>query len=442
MRFALAILISLSLIVLLSNFILGSLSGRSENDAKKKVLWADVKDFISSATTENIAAVIEQASSSSNNNQEVYSAIILALDTPGGSLDATLNIIASMQKSPIPIITYVYPQGKSAWSAGTIILLAGDYAAMAPVTTIGSAQPVLGNQPVNDTKIINAVKEKLVSVSELHGRNATQATRFITHNDNLTPEKALDRNIIETIAENPQDLLMKAHNATTQKGIKVLDVLDAEIVKHEPSIRVMLVDFLSNPLIATTFLIIGFFALIFGFTSPGFGVEIAGAILIILSLVGQGFDINWAAFALLAIGAGLIGYELYSPSFGALGIGGIAVIVIGIGLMITQPVSPLLIKEEHLGNLAMLSSIIILPFAVLVGFITYKVWQSKTKKQVAFVLQSNEGTTLDVISNKKYGFVLVGGEYWKAKSNKSDIKRGEKIRVVDKQGSFLIVESI
>jgi membrane-bound serine protease (ClpP class) len=446
MRFV-SILISLSLIILISNLILGSLAGQSGNDVKKKVLWVDVKDFISSATSENIAAAIEQASSSSsssNNVQGEYSAIILALDTPGGSLDATLDILESMQKSPIPIITYVYPPGKSAWSAGTIILLAGDYAAMAPVTTIGSAQPVLGNQPLNDTKIVNAVKEKVVSVSELHGRNVTQATRFITHNDNLTPEKALDRNIIDTIAENPGNLLNKAHNTTviTQKGVRVLDVLDGEIVKHEPSFRVMLVDFLSNPLIATTFLTIGIFALIFGFTSPGLGVEIGGAILIILSLVGQGFDINWAAFALLAIGAGLIGYEIYSPSFGALGIGGIAVIAIGTGLMITQPVSPLLIKEEHIRNLAMLSSLIILPFGILIGFVTYKVWQSKKKKKVEFVLQSNEGTTLDAISNKKYGFVLVGGEYWRAKSNRSDIKKGEKIRVVDKQGPFLIVESV
>jgi membrane-bound serine protease (ClpP class) len=446
MRFV-SILISLLLIILISNLILGSLAGQSGNDVKKKVLWVDVKDFISSATSENIAAAIEQASSSSsssNNVQGEYSAIILGLDTPGGSLDATLDILESMQKSPIPIITYVYPPGKSAWSAGTIILLAGDYAAMAPVTTIGSAQPVLGNQPLNDTKIVNAVKEKVVSVSELHGRNVTQATRFITHNDNLTPEKALDRNIIDTIAENPGNLLNKAHNTTviTQKGVRVLDVLDGEIVKHEPSFRVMLVDFLSNPLIATTFLTIGIFALIFGFTSPGFGVEIGGAILIILSLVGQGFDINWAAFALLAIGAGLIGYEIYSPSFGALGIGGIAVIAIGTGLMITQPVSPLLIKEEHIRNLAMLSSLIILPFGILIGFVTYKVWQSKKKKKVEFVLQSNEGTTLDAISNKKYGFVLVGGEYWRAKSNRSDIKKGEKIRVVDKQGPFLIVESV
>jgi membrane-bound serine protease (ClpP class) len=104
--------------------------------------------------------------------------------------------------------------------------------------------------------------------------------------------------------------------------------------------------------------------------------------------------------------------------------------------------SPLLIKEEHIRNLAMLSSLIILPFGILIGFVTYKVWQSKKKKKVEFVLQSNEGTTLDAISNKKYGFVLVGGEYWRAKSNRSDIKKGEKIRVVDKQGPFLIVESV
>jgi membrane-bound serine protease (ClpP class) len=450
-RFVLSfILIALSLI-LLFNLSIGSLSGQSENDVKKKVLWVDVKDFISSATSENIATAIEQASSSSSsfsttttNDQDYYSAIILALDTPGGSLDATLSILESMQKSPIPIITYVYPEGKSAWSAGTIILIAGDYAAMAPVTTIGSAQPVLGNQPVNDTKTINAVKEKVVSLSELHGRNTTQAARFITHNDNLTPEKALDRNIIETIAENPQDLLNKAHNATitTKKGVKVLDISDAEIVKHEPTLRVILVDFLSNPLISTTFMTIGFFALIYGFTSPGFGVEIAAAILIILSLVGQGFNINWAAFALLAIGIGLFGYELYSPSFGAIGIGGIVVIVIGTSLMITQPVQHLLIKEEHLGNLAVLSSIIILPFGAFFGVITYKVWQTKKKKKIEFVLQSNEGTALDTISDKKDGFVLVGGEYWKAKSIKSDIKKGEKVRVIEKQGHFLIVESI
>jgi membrane-bound serine protease (ClpP class) len=319
--------------------------------------------------------------------------------------------------------------------------MASDYAAMAPVTTIGSAQPVLGTQPVNDTKIINALVEKVVSLAELHGRNATQAARFITHNDNLTPEKALDRNVIDIIADNPRDLLEKAHGASvaTLKGEKMLDTLGADIVKHEQSIRVMLIGVLANPLLSTVMLTIGFFALVYGLTSPGFGGEIAGAILIILGLMGQGFDVNWAAVALLAIGVGLLAYELYSPGFGAMGIGGVIVLTVGTALMITQPVQPLLVPGEQLGNMAALSTVIIAPFAAFLGFITYKVWQAKSMKRVEFVLQSNEGKALDAISSGKDGFVLVGGEYWKARST-TNIVQGEKIRVVEKQGDLLVVE--
>ena len=402
----------------------------------KKVLWVEVKDFISSATSDDIAAAVEASA-------QGYSAIVLALDTPGGSLAATLEIIESIQQSDVPVIGYVYPQGRSAWSAGTIILIATDYAVMAPVTTIGSAQPVLGTQPINDTKIINALVEKVVSLAELHGRNATQAARFITHNDNLTPEKALDRNIIETIAENPLDLLEKAHDApvTTLKGPKVLDTQDAEIVKHQQSIRVLVMSILAEPLLSTILLTIGFFALVYGLTSPGFGGEISGAVLLILGLIGQGFDVNWVAFGLLAVGVGLVAYELYSPGFGAMGIGGIIVLSLGTALMITQPVQPLLVPEEQLGNLATLSTIIIAPFGAFLGFITYKVWQSKMKKKVEFVYLNKEGRTLDPISSEKGGFVLVGGEYWKARS-KSNIKEGEKVKIIEKQGDSLIVEPL
>jgi membrane-bound serine protease (ClpP class) len=285
----------------------------------------DVKDFISSGTAEDISAAILSTSPSagtSSSSSPTFSAVILALDTPGGSLDATFDIIDAIQQSPVPVIGYVYPQGKSAWSAGTIILLATDYAAMASVTTIGSAQPIQGTEPVNDTKVINAVAEKAVSLAELHERNVTQAARFITHNDNLTPEKAMERNVIEAVVASPQELLTTADgvNVTTLNGQKVLHTADAEIIRHESSLRTQLVNFLSNPLIATTLMTIGFFAVIYGLMSPGLGVEIAGGVFIILGLLGQGLDINWGAFALLALGIGLVAYELYSPGFGAIGI--------------------------------------------------------------------------------------------------------------------------
>ena len=422
--------------------------GDTTND-NRAILWVDVKDFISSGTAEDISTALQStspAAGSSSSSSSPFSAVILALDTPGGSLDATLDMIEAIQQSPVPVIGYVYPQGRSAWSAGTIILLATDYAAMAPVTTIGSAQPVQGTELVNDTKVINAVAEKAVSLAELHERNVTQAARFVTHNDNLTPEKALERNVIETLAASPEELLAKADGVTvtTLNGQKVLHTAGAEIIRYEPSLRTQLVNFLSNPLIATTLMTLGFFTLIYGIMSPGFGVEIAGGVFIILGLLGQGLDINWGAFALLALGIGLIAYELYSPGFGAIGIGGIAVVAIGTVFMITQPVQPLLVTEEHLGNLATLSIITIAPFAGLMALMTYKVWKVKKRKPKQFVIQSEEGVALDSISPNRIGFVIVGGEYWKAKSSRGDeeINKGDKIKVVGKESDLLIVEHL
>jgi membrane-bound serine protease (ClpP class) len=416
------------------------------NDSRT-ILWVDVKDFISSGTAEDISTALQSTSPAAvSSSHTPFSAVILALDTPGGSLDATFDIIDSIQQSPVPVIGYVYPQGKSAWSAGTIILLATDYAAMAPVTTIGSAQPVQGTEPVNDTKVINAVAEKAVSLAELHERNVTQAARFITHNDNLTPERAIERNVIEAVAANPQELLAIADgaNVTTLNGQKILQTAKAEIITHESSLRTQLVNFLSNPLIATTLMTIGFFALIYGIMSPGFGVEIAGAVFIILGLLGQGLNINWGAFALLALGIGLVAYELYIPGFGAIGIGGIVVVAIGTVFMITQPVRPLLVTEEHIGNLATLSIITIAPFAGLMALITYKAWKVKKRKPKQFVLQSEEGVALDSISANRIGFVIVGGEYWRAKSSVGDeeINKGDKIKVVGKESDLLIVEHL
>jgi len=418
----------------------------NDNDSRT-ILWVDVKDFISSGTAEDISTALQSTSPAAGSSSHTpFSAVILALDTPGGSLDATFDIIDSIQQSPVPVIGYVYPQGKSAWSAGTIILLATDYAAMAPVTTIGSAQPVQGTEPVNDTKVINAVAEKAVSLAELHERNVTQAARFVTHNDNLTPEKAMERNVIEAVAANPQELLAVADGAAviTLNGQKVLHTADAEIIRYESGLRTQLVNFLSNPLIATTLMTIGFFALIYGIMSPGFGVEIAGAVFIILGLLGQGLDINWGAFALLALGIGLVAYELYSPGFGAIGIGGIVVVAIGTVFMITQPVRPLLVTEEHVGNLATLSIITIVPFAGLMALITYKVWKVKKRKPQQFVLQSEEGVALDSISTNRIGFVIVGGEYWRAKISRGEdeINKGDKIKVVGKESDMLIVEHL
>jgi membrane-bound serine protease (ClpP class) len=163
-----------------------------------------------------------------------------------------------------------------------------------------------------------------------------------------------------------------------------------------------------------------------------------------LGLLGQGLDINWGAFTLLAIGIGLVAYELYSPGFGAIGIGGIAVVAIGTAFMITQPVQPQLVTEQHLRNLATISFITIAPFAGLMALIIYKVWKVKKRKPQQFVSMSQEGVALDSISRSRTGFVIVGGEYWKAKSSRDgeEINKGDKVKVVGKEASMLVVEHL
>ncbi len=425
MRFALIVLFLFAVSIPLA-------AAQSED---RKVLWVELSEPITAASAENVEAAVQEASGGS------YDAVLISLDTFGGSADSTFKIIDSIQSSGVPVIGYVYPAGKHALSAGTIILMASDYAAMAPYSTIGSSQPVIGAEPTNETKFVNAIVEKLVTLAELHGRNSTQVARFVTDNDNLTPEKALGNHVIEVIAESPEDLLAKAHGAKvrTLKGEVVLDTLDAQLVKFEPSLRVSLLRVLSDPIVSTTFLSIGTLALILGLTSPGFGAEVLGAALLILGLIGQGFDVNWAALALMAIGAGLLVFELHVHGFGIIGVGGVIVLAAGMALLVAQPLTPMLVPTSRTAEIITTLSLLLIPFAGLFGFLMYKAFKATKIKKVFEKYPTGKGRAVDDISPDKEGYVMIGGEYWKAKSS-VHIKAGSTVKAVGDKSGVLSVE--
>lgn len=403
--------------------------------ASKSVLWVEVKDYIGPSTVEMVDAAVQLAS------ELRPAAILLTLDTFGGAVDSMFKIIETLQGSEVPTIGFVYPAGRQALSAGTYILMASDFAAMAPFTTIGSAQPVSGTTPVTDEKVINAFVEKLVALAVLHQRNVSQAARFITHNDNLLPDQALSRGVIEAIAETPQDLLRRADGVKVQtlRGVRVLDVADANVVKYEPSIRVLLLKILTDPLVSSLFISIGFLALILGLTSPGWGAEVAGTILLLLGLVGQGFNVNLAALILMALGAGMIVYEVYSPGLGAAGVAGIVSLGIGISLMVTQPPTPLLVSAEYVNAFIRIVGVSVTAAGVFFGILVYKVAKVTRKKRVLQPYPTGEGRAVDELGPGKEGFVVVGGEYWHARSAVS-VAAGERIRVVRGEGRVLVVE--
>ncbi len=409
----------------------------SQAQTEKKVLWVELNEPITAASAENVAAAVKEASTGK------YNAILISLDTFGGSADSTFKIIDSMQSSTIPVIGYVYPAGKHALSAGTIILMASDYAAMAPFSTIGSSQPVIGTEPTKESKFINAIVEKLVALAELHGRNSTQVARFVTDNDNLTPEKALRYHVIEAIAESPEDLLAKINGAKvrTLKGEMVLDTLNAHLVKYEPSVRVQLLRILSDPVVSTMFLSIGILAIILGLSARGFGAEILGAVLLILGLIGQGFNVNWAALALMGIGAALIIFEFHVHGFGIIGVGGVITLAVGMGLLVAQPVTPMLVPMSRTTEIIITLSLLLTPFVGLFGFLMFKAYRATRMKRVLSKYPTGKGRAVDDISPDREGYVVIGGEYWKAKSS-TQIKAGSAVKAVKGESGILSVEPI
>ncbi len=405
------------------------------------VIVVNINGEISYGVSELVKEAIEEA-------EEVNGIVVLVLDTPGGLLDATIEIITSIRNSEVPVIGYVYPPGKGAWSAGTLILLATHIAAMAPGTLIGSLQPVYYNPatgevvPTNESKIINLVLEYTTVLAKDRGRNVTAARAFVIENLNLAAEKALKYHVIEFIASSLQDLLEKinGYKVRLDNGREVLINTDNPIIEHySGSIRVRLVAFLSDPVINGLLGTLGVLVLIFSILSGNY-VAIPLAIgLVLLSLLGAGYNANYISLALMLIGALALGVEVVTPGFGVLGFSGILLIALGIALMpFYKP--GWIISPEYQKMLFWTGISTGLVLGSIMGFILYKVIQAKRKPPTLKLdLLGVEGKAIDPLGPGKIGFVLVMGEYWRAKSDE-EIKPGERVIVVGKEGTILIVK--
>lgn len=402
---------------------------------RPRVLWVEVNGFIGPAMADHVIEAIS--------NSRGYSAVLITLDTFGGEGQSMFRIIEEgIQLSRVPVIGFVYPPGRKALSAGTYLLMASDLAAMAPFTQIGSAQPVQGGQPITEPKIINPLIEKMRNMAKLHRRNETQAERFITHNDNLSPEEALRLGVIELIASNPEELLEKSHGMkvnTLMKGEVVLNTKDAILEKYDMSLRNKFVQLVSDPLVSALLLSFGSLILILGLLSPGFGAEVLGGIMIVLGLIGQGLSPNAAAVILLLMGAGLIAYELYSPGFGFAGIAGVISLGGALLMLVTFPFAPILIAPEAITEMARLVVGLTAIASGFFGFLIYKATQVIRRKKGYEYGPSGKGRAVDDIGPGKVGYIITGGEYWKATSN-VDIKKDSYVRIVGKKEGILVVE--
>jgi membrane-bound serine protease (ClpP class) len=420
-------------------FLTVACSGSCSSNVVKTV---KLEGAITASSAELIAEAVEASEA------EGAKALIILLNTPGGQFDATVKIIEAMESSRVPVVSFVYPQGAKAWSAGTFILLSSHIAAMAPHTIIGSCQPVSysplgGSQPIEDPKIVNAVSKFLVEKAGMHGRNETAARLFVEENLNLNAEEALKFKIVELLPNDLNELLrlMDGMKVKTAAGVVELETEDALVSQHFASVRVQLLTAISDPILASVLFLIGLYAVIFGLVSPGHGAEVIGATALIIGLIGLGLNVNLGSALLILLGAVLMIVEAYTPGFGVIGGTGLVCILIGSLLLIPFESARWMISYEWYAYFITIIIAITAILGVFTSFMVYKILRVRVKKPVIGEFIGEKVEAVDEITPDKIGFVRYKGEYWRARST-STVKRGDAAVIIGKDGAILIVKPL
>ncbi len=266
--------------------------------------------------------------------------IVVELDTPGGRLDSTRDMVATILESRSPVAVYVSPSGAQAASAGTFITAAANFAVMAPATNIGAASPISGSgEDLPETlarKVNEDTRAFIRAISEQRNRNAEALEDTVTYARAYSSSEALEIGIIDLIATDLDDLLAQVHGRTAQTpvGPVVVNTEGRPVREIKQSLLERFLAILADPNIAFTLMSLGTLALIAEFYTSFFGPGIAGIIMLALAFVSFGvLPVNWVGVALILISMPLFYLEMEVAGLGAFGIGGLASFVIGAFLL-------------------------------------------------------------------------------------------------------------
>lgn len=376
--------------------------------------------------------------------------IILRIDTPGGLVTSTRGIIKTILSSDIPVVGFVAPSGSRAASAGAYILLSCHIAVMAPGTNVGSATPVaLGGTPGGtdpappdsdhpdlEDKIINDAKAYMRALAEMRGRPAAAAEKFVSEALNFTAEEALKEGLIDLIATNTRDMLNKIDGRTI--SLEGADIAIAsstmDVVEFQATWRDELLGFITNPNVAYLLLIIGIYGLVIEFSNPGlFAPGIVGGVCLILGMYAfQLLPVNYAGLALIALGLVLMTTEAFVPSFGILGIGGVASFLMGSIMLFDDGIPELEISPVLIGTVSLTTAglfLFVLTFAV-------RAWRRPS-------VSGNDAMIGDVAKvlawHGTQGKVFARGEVWAADCDE-ELFPDDEAKIIEISGLRLLVE--
>ncbi len=449
-----------------------AVSGRAQDGAGAGVLL-QIDGPIGPATSDYLIRGMQTAA------EQDAGLIVLQMDTPGGLVSSTRDIIKAILGSPVPVVTFVAPSGSRAASAGTYILYASHIAAMAPATHVGAATPVAmgggtpkpgglrdlpGNEPENpagdetsgenaddgnesgesqdfepatasEQKVLNDMVAYIRSLAEQRGRNADWAEEAVREGASISSSIALELNVIDVIASDMAELLGAIDGRPVQmaEGERVLETDGLVLERIEPDWRTEVLSIITSPTVAYLLLLVGIYGLIFEGYNPGAIVPgVVGVIcLLIAAYALQVLPVNYAGLALIVLGIILMIAEAFVPSFGVLGIGGVIAFVVGSVILMDTDVPGFGVP---LGLIAGVASV----GALAVMGIIWVAIKARRRPVVSGIEQMIGASGVAREDFQGEGWVFVHGELWNASSSQA-IQSGQAVNVVAVDGLTLKV---
>jgi membrane-bound serine protease (ClpP class) len=400
---------------------------------QNEVFIIKVADAISPGTAEFIKTGIRTA------EERAATAVIIELDTPGGLAESMRLIVQNILASKVPIAVFVSPSGARAASAGVMITMAADVAAMAPGTNIGAAHPVgAGGKDIDgkmSEKVINDMVAQAKSVAEKRGRNAQWVEAAIRESVSVTETEALEKNVIDLVAQDIDDLINQL-NGRELEGKGVLDLGDVKKVFHEETLRTKILKTISNPNIAYILMMIGLAGLYFELSHPGaiFPGVIGGIALILAFFALQTLPINYAGVLLIVLAIIFFIMEMKITSYGLLSVAGVVSLLLGSLMLFEGSTSDMKVSLQ-----------VLLPTVILISGFFVAVASLVFRAQISRPTTGSKGLVGEIGVVKKAlrpdGKVFVHGELWNARA-KEPLDENVKVRVVKVVNLVLEVESL
>lgn len=419
------------------------ISGGVAHAAGPQVDKIEIRDTIQPISAARLERAIDRA------GKDGSVALLVELDTPGGLLDSTREMVGNILRSRVPVIVYVAPAGARAASAGFFILESADVAAMAPGTNAGAAHPVLESGTPDDTmkqKMENDAAAFLRSYTSRRGRNAEVAETAVRTSKSFSADEALSQHLIDRVADSESQLLesidgMTIHRAADsgQTADVTLHLRGAHIVTIEPTLREQLLSYLANPNIALILLVGGALLIYLEFNIPGTIVPGAvGTVMVLLAIFALNLlPIRHTAMLLLIAAAALMVLEVKFASHGALAIAGIVCLAFGTLTLVDAPIPEMQVQPTIAISLCLAFGII----TVVLLRLAVRARRMKALTGPA-ALVGSEGSAMEPIwlqGTEPVGRIQVQGEIWQATSSEP-IPEKAAVRVMGFHGDILEVQ--